>query len=132
MIFIDTGAFIARYIQADQHHKKAQQLWKKLEKSKEKLMTSNFVLDETFTLMARKSHYSFALETANIIYSSSIFSIVRPDAEVELNALKFFEKFSDQKVSYTDCISFQLMRDHHVKKVFTFDRHFQLLGFEAL
>jgi predicted nucleic acid-binding protein len=39
------------------------------------------------------------------------------------------ERYADQQVSYTDCISFRLMRDHRIDTVFTFDRHFELAGF---
>lgn len=132
MIFIDTGAFIAKYFTGDSHHEKATKLWKTLEKSRSKLFTSNFVLDEVFTLLARKSYYDFAAEKASIIYESSAFEILRPDLETELGALRYFRKYSDQEVSFTDCISFQLMKERRIKKVFAFDKHFKLAGFQLL
>jgi predicted nucleic acid-binding protein len=49
LIFIDTGAFLARYLSQDQFHQKAVGFWKELDKSRESCFTSNFVLDETFT-----------------------------------------------------------------------------------
>lgn len=33
-------------------------------------------------------------------------------------------------MSFTDCLS--LMRRHRIRRVFTFDRHFALAGFEAV
>lgn len=132
MIFIDTGPFIAKYFVHDQFHKKSLSIWGKLEKSEEALITSNFVLDEVFTLLARKSYYEFASEKANIIYNSNVIEILRPTHDVELAALRYFKKFSDQQVSFTDCISFQLMKDHRLDKVFTFDKHFQLAGFKVI
>ena len=33
------------------------------------------------------------------------------------------------KVSFTDCISFVLMRKRQIKRVFAFDRHFMHAGF---
>jgi predicted nucleic acid-binding protein len=129
MIFIDTGAFIARYIQADQHHAQSVRVWKKLERSSSHLLTSNFVLDETFTLLGRWANYTFAAEKAHLIYASSRIEIVRPDEQIELEALELFEKFADQKVSFSDCISFALMKKRKVKQVFTFDEHFSRAGF---
>jgi uncharacterized protein len=41
-------------------------------------------------------------------------------------------KYSDQRVSFTDCISFVLMKRERVKIAFTFDRHFSLAGFRCL
>lgn len=132
MIYIDTEALIARYIARDDHHTEAQSCWKALEKNKTRLFTSNFVLDETFTLLGRRAGYKFAAERATAIYSSEAFTILRPDKSNELEALRFFEKYSDQMVSYTDCISFALMRKHKIKRAFTFDKHFDLAGFQIM
>ncbi|MGH7198974.1 MAG: type II toxin-antitoxin system VapC family toxin [Planctomycetaceae bacterium] len=57
--------------------------------------------------------------------------MLRPDAEHELEALGLFEKYADQQVSFTDCVSFVLMRRHHVRAAFTFDRHFAFAGFDV-
>jgi uncharacterized protein len=132
MIYIDTGALIARYIAKDDYHTEAKSSWKALEKNKDRLFTSNFVLDETFTLLGRRAGYKFAAERARAIYSSEALTILRPDKSNELEALRFFEKYSDQMVSYTDCISFALMREHKIKRVFTFDKHFDLAGFQII
>ena len=47
MIFIDTGAFLARYLSHDQYHYLAKVTWEKLTSRRESCFTSNFVLDET-------------------------------------------------------------------------------------
>ena len=132
MIFIDTGAFISKYLTADRFHAKSVQIWSELEQKKTKIVTSNFILDETFTLLARQANYDFSAKIARIIYQSSVINIVRPTYDTELQALALFDKFSDQKVSFTDCVSFQLMKDHRIKTTFSFDRHFELAGFDVL
>ena len=132
MLFIDTGAFIAKYVAHDQFHSKAVKIWANLEKEREKLTTSNFVLDETFTLLARRSDYAFSAKVAKIIYTSEVIEILRPNNNTELQALKLFEKFSDQAVSFTDCVSFQLMKESRIIKAFSFDKHFVLAGFKVI
>lgn len=129
MIFVDTGAFIARYDHADQHHLDAMAIWNKLAKGSTRLLTSNFVLDETFTLIARRAGYAFAATTARAIYDSAAFTILRPDDEDERQALDWFTRFADQRVSFTDCVSFALMRRNRLKAAFAFDRHFSAAGF---
>lgn len=129
MIFVDTGAFLARYLASDQHHRKAQSLWQKVVRQHMPCVTSNFVLDETFTLLARRSSYRFAAEKARTIYASARFQILRPDAEVERVAVDLMEKFADQGVSFTDCVSFVLMRKAGLNQAFTFDSHFTQAGF---
>ena len=131
MIFIDTGAFIAKYVLADQFHVKSVHMWSELEKKKVKIVTSNFILDETLTLLARQTNYDFSAKIARIIYQSNVINILRPTHDTELRALVLFDKFSDQKVSFTDCISFQLMKEHRINMAFSFDRHFVLAGFDV-
>ena len=130
MIFVDTGAFLARYLSRDEHHEKATRPWKTLVRRNWKCYTSNFVLDETFTLLARRSSYSFAAERARTLYSSKALEILRPTSEDEHDALLRFEKYADQEVSFTDCISFVLMKRRRLGRAFAFDRHFKDAGFE--
>jgi len=131
-VFIDTGAFLARYIVRDQHHNSAITKWNRLQKSKAKYCTSNFVLDEMITLLGRWVGEEFALEKAYSIYNSDSFLIVRPDEADELRALELYAKFSDKKIGFTDCISFALMKKHKISKVFSFDRHFIDAGFTKI
>jgi predicted nucleic acid-binding protein len=131
LIFIDTAAFLARYLRRDQHHVSAQRAWQKLDAEQVRLLTSNFVLDECFTLLARRTTHEYAAGRARAAMASQRLEILRPDEENEIAAIDLFEKFSDQKVSFTDCISFALLRSRNIHRVFTYDRHFALAGFEV-
>lgn len=132
MIFIDTGAFIARHLERDQHHQDAVEFWTRMARDKTRCTTSSFVLDESFTLLGRFAGNAFAAARARNIYASSVLRILRPDAEIEPRALEYFTKYADQKVSFTDAVSFALMRKERMRKAFTFDRHFADAGFEVL
>ena len=132
MIFVDTGAFVARYVRRDGHHARARRTWAEIEKLRSPCFTSNFVLDETFTLLGRQASYAFAAERARALLGSKALTILRPDAEDELTALDLFARFADQEASFTDCTSFALMRRHRLSRVFTFDRHFLAAGFEVV
>ena len=128
MIFIDTGAFFARYVAKDQHSSEAGRLWEKIVRDDVRSYTSNFVLDELFTLLGRTCGYPFAAERARHIYSSEKLAILRPDFDDESEALTLFQKYADQKISFTDCVSSVLIRQLKLKSVFSFDRHFQIMG----
>ena len=132
MIFIDTGAFLARYLLNDQHHRNAVSVWEKLGSNRDNCITSNFVLDEMFTLLGRRAGHGFAVQRAKNIYASQALTICRPDREDEIKALQFFSKYADQHVSFTDCISFVLMKRGKINRVFSFDRHFELAGFHMI
>ncbi len=132
MIFIDTGAFISRYIAKDEHHTSSVRFWDQLRDLRERLFTSNFVLDETITLLGRRGGYSFAAEKARKFYTSKVLTILRPTIEHEQKAVAVFEKYADQKISFTDCTSFVLMKQHGIDKVFSFDGHFVYAGYLLL
>ncbi len=44
--------------------------------------------------------------------------------------MTFFEGSADQGVSFTDALSFAVMRRLSIGRAFTFDRHLALAGFE--
>lgn len=42
------------------------------------------------------------------------------------------KKFADQGVTFTDCLSFVLMKREKLRQVFGFDHHFEAAGFRLL
>jgi len=130
VIFIDTGAFLARYLAVDRLHAQAVAGWNRLAQERAASFTSSLVLSETFTLLARRAGYAFAAQRARHIFDSGTLTVLRPSERQDREALVLFEKFADQGVSFTDCASFALMRHHGIKRAFAFDHHFVLAGFE--
>ncbi len=132
MIFVDTGAFVARYIRQDGHHRRCRRAWSEIDRTRTRCFTSSFVLDETFTLLGRRATYAFAADRARALLSSQALTILRPGADDEMESVELFAKFADQQVSFTDCVSFVLMRRQRLERAFTFDRHFADAGFEVM
>lgn len=132
MIFVDTGAFLARYLVRDQYHEISIKTWESLEKRNPLFYTSNFILSEVFTLLGRWAGHSFAAERAQRIYETERINILRPVEEDEKNALQTFTKFADLRISFTDCVSSALMKREKLIDVFTFDKHFEFLGFQPV
>jgi predicted nucleic acid-binding protein len=131
VIFVDTGPLVARHVRHDDHHASASRHWAEVKKQNLACFTSNFVLDETVTLLGRRASYGFAAERARSLLASRALTILRPDSADESEAIELFGKFADQKVSFTDCISFVLMRRNRLERAFTFDRHFLDAGFRV-
>jgi uncharacterized protein len=128
-LFIDTGAFYARYVVRDAHHEEALRLWDKITQGPFQCLTSNFVLSELITLLIYRFGTRQALQAAREIYASSAIEIISINTDIELKALSFLEKFDDQKLSMTDVTSFALMKDIKIQEAFTFDRDFKLPAF---
>lgn len=130
MIFVDTGAFVARYLERDQYHDRAREGWERIARERPPLVTSHDVLDETLTLLARRAGAGFAAERGRRLLASPSLELLRSTAETEAQALRLLERYADQRLSFTDCLSFALMRRQAIARAFTFDRHFALAGFE--
>ena len=77
MIFLDTGAFLARHLAKDQYHSRAAAFRNVIRETSETCATSNFVLDETFTLLGRPAGYGFAARRTKNIYASESLIILR-------------------------------------------------------
>ena len=129
-IFVNTGPYLAHFHLKDQRHQQAIEGWQWIEKQDLILVTTNHVLDELATLLASRTDYRFAAMKIREIHESSL-QIERTAQNDEAQALDFFEKYADQKISFTDCISFVVMRRLGLKKCFPFDRHFLDAGFEV-
>ena len=131
-IFIDTGAYLSYYHKRDIHHQKSVDTWKNITQvTPSILVTTHHVIDELATLLGRKKDYRYAAEKIKDIFNSNCI-IERTDEIDEIIALELFEKYADQNISFTDCLSFVVMQQRNIQKVFTFDKHFQYAGFEVI
>jgi len=130
MIFIDTGAFLANCLSRDQHAPQAREAWEELAGSGESLLTSSMVLTEFGNLVTQRVDGRFAAVQLHNIYDSPRLRVLRPVESDEREALAVLEKFADQRLSFTDAVSFVLMQRLRVRRAFTFDRHFELAGFD--
>lgn len=127
MIFVDTGPLVALHFERDQYHDAARRGFETLPRP---WMISNHVGDETATLLGRLAGYGLAADRMHDLYSSPSFDIVSSSRADELEAIRWMRKLADQQVSFTDCISFALMRRLGVRVAFSFDHHFRAAGFE--
>ena len=129
MIFVDSGAFIALWLTQDGKHAEASAAWDRLEADRERLVSSNFILDEVMTYLGRRAGARFAAEHGRNILDSRQMTMLRPDVDDERAALALLEKHADQGVGFTDAVSFALMRRHKIQRAFSYDEHFARAGF---
>ena len=123
-VFVDTGAFCALAIPHDQNNPKAKSINTKLQEIKAILYTSDYVLDETYTLLKMRGSHATAVNFMDRIDESRI-NIYRIAGDIEAAAKAIFRKFDDKKLSFTDCTSFALINHLGINAVFSFDDHFR-------
>lgn len=129
-MFVDTGALVARVLPRDQHHAASCRGWNILRDVEVKLSSSEHVLDEAVSLLVRQAGASYAARWARDHLASEEIVWLNTSREDWHEALRWLGKFSDQRLSFTDCLSFALMRREGIGSAFGFDHHFELAGFE--
>lgn len=96
------------------------------------LLTSNYVLSETYTRLRYDVGHREAVRFHRVVErakNEKKLKIVYVDEEIELEAWKIFERYSDQIFSFVDCTSFVICRRNRVDEVFAFDQDFIIAGF---
>ncbi|MBI5360295.1 MAG: type II toxin-antitoxin system VapC family toxin [Planctomycetes bacterium] len=120
----------------DINHLKSVGFRNKLLISKTRLLTTNFVMDETFTLMLMDLGYKKTVEFKNnldqLVYSNLLmyYTITQQTEEEAWHVFKSFNK--DKTWSFTDCTSKVVMDSLGANEAFAFDRHFEQMGFTKL
>jgi predicted nucleic acid-binding protein len=126
VIFVDTGAWFALAVRNDPGHAAAL-AW--LGANREALVTSDYVLPETATLLRVRDKTSrghrVAVSVATSLYrQESAFLEKVIDGDI-VTGLNIFRKFSDHSFSFVDCTSFALTERLGISQAFAFDRHFE-------
>jgi hypothetical protein len=123
-VFVDTSAFCALTIPKDQHNALAKSFHKKFLKDRATFFTSNYVLDEVYTLLKMRSSHSTAVKFMDQMEKSNI-TILRVTEDIEKSSRAIFKRFQDRRLSFTDCTSFALIDQANIEAVFAFDEHFK-------
>lgn len=131
-VFIDSSFIFALLVDADSFHADALAFYDVLVKNQAELVVSNYILDETYTLLRIKAGRTKCLELRNAIESSDLLlKVVRVTFEDDAAAWNWFEN-DWSKLSFTDCTSFAVMKRLGITQVATFDEHFVRAGFQVL
>lgn len=129
-VFLDTSFFKAAIDPKDDFYADAKRILQKLQKEKVILVTSNYVLDESFTLIRKRCGRDLVDKfRKDLSKSALVVTIIRVTVADEAGAWKWFLlDWSD--LSFTDCISFSLMKRLNITQVATFDKDFERAGFK--
>jgi predicted nucleic acid-binding protein len=133
MIFVDTSAWLALVDPADAHYSEAREFEEGLRRGAHgKLVTSDFVLDETITIVRDKAGMARARDLSRALLDSPNVHVLRVGESQFRDALGLLFSHEDKSWSLTDCTSFVLMRGMEIDSAFTFDSDFRQAGFAAL
>jgi hypothetical protein len=131
-IFIDTSAWDAIEDSNDSNHEIAM-IFKDDLQDNSLLITTDYVLNETYTLLLLNIGYEhtivFQQHIRNLV-QAGILRVIHVSSTIYEEAWDVFTKFNvDKKWSFTDCVSYSVMKQLDIETVFAFDHHFEQMGF---
>jgi predicted nucleic acid-binding protein len=128
--FIDTSAFFGLLDRDDANHENARHTWVGLLSDEKPLMTTNYVLVESFALIQHRLGLA-AVRT----FQEDLLPVVRVEwvtDSIHRAGVSALLAASRRNLSLVDCVSFETLRRTGIKTVFAFDPHFSRQGFNCI
>lgn len=133
MIFVDTSAWYALLSEKDVHRPDAEQFFADIARGRFGApITTDYVLDETFTLLRLRWGMAPVRRFVELLRASPTVRRVRVSDTTFEASLNLMLAHADKRWSFTDCTSFVTMREAGVTRAFTLDHNFLEAGFGVL
>ena len=107
-LFTDTSFFYALVDRRDAFHKTCKKLLQQAEIQRKRILTTNFIVAETHALILSRLGRSIAYQWLEAVMEYAWIERVTEDDEVR--ARRKIRDFSDKDFSYTDAVSFVVMK----------------------
>ena len=129
-IYVDTSAFYALLDRSDRFHSRAKAIWPELLEDGISLVTTNYVVSETVTVL----QFRLGFEAASLWYRDvlGVLTVRWVDADTHRLAFDLWMNLGRQHVSLVDCISYVTMNQNRIEKVFCFKENYAAQGFKML
>lgn len=125
MIFADTGGWFSLSVPVDPQYPAANR-W--LTNNRQPILTTDFVVDETLTLLKARGENRRALVLGQQFFSGSIATVYHLTEDDIRAAWQVFARYADKEWSFTDCTSKVIMEKLGITEAFAFDHHFRQFG----
>ncbi|MEN0111857.1 MAG: PIN domain-containing protein, partial [Planctomycetota bacterium] len=93
------------------------------------LVTTDYVIDETLTLLSARARHDIALASGDAFWSGSMARLHRVSEADLAEAWRVFKTFTDKRWSFTDCTSYAVMQGLGITEALSLDDHFRQFGF---
>ncbi|MCP4661745.1 MAG: PIN domain-containing protein [bacterium] len=129
-VFVDTSGLLAILDAGDGSHPQAATAWRELVETDEDLVSTNYVLVETFAVAQNR----LGIDAVKTLEQDMVplLRVLWIDPSAHHSAVSAVLAASRRQLSLVDCASFDAMRRHGLIRAFTFDRHFAEQGFESI
>ncbi|MCZ7396741.1 MAG: PIN domain-containing protein [Candidatus Methanoperedens sp.] len=124
MIFLDSSAIIAYKNADDVNHKKAVEIFQKLNEGKYGIgIISEFIFSEVTTVLALRKSIDAAKEVGNVLLNAKEIEIMKA-SDVFERAWEIFINQENTALSFVDASNLACMEQKRIKKIATFDKDF--------
>ena len=130
-LLIDTSALHALNYARDDNHAKAVAYFKSLTGRAKPILTE-WVFVETMNLTKAKLGPAYAIAFGRQLKASKLFFPVVLNESDKQMTWEIFERYNDKEWSYVDCSILAVSRRLTLRRVFTFDHHFQQMGLDVV
>ncbi|MCG2769798.1 MAG: PIN domain-containing protein [Anaerolineae bacterium] len=134
-IFVDTSAWDAIADAGDPNHEMSL-LFNDEIADRCRLVVTNYVLDELYTLLMMNVGHQRTVDfkrKLDVLAQEGILVIIWVSEDIAAEAWTVFEQFNvDKQWSFTDCVSYVVMKQREIVEAFAFDHHFAQMGFARL
>jgi uncharacterized protein len=126
MIFVDTSVWYAALVAEDTEHLLARSLF--LDASSQ-FVTTDYVVDELLTLLVARNQRDVAVRAGEQFWSNAFCQLHWVTVDDVAAAWKVFVSFEDKRWSFTDCVSYAVMKRLGINEAFALDDDFRQFGF---
>jgi predicted nucleic acid-binding protein len=127
-VLIDSSAFLSLEDADEQAHEATTRAFQDLIAGGARLLSTNFVFDESYTLILTRLGRHRAVAWGTSLRTSKLIELVRVEQDHEQAAWDLILAFDDKPFSYTDATSFAVAQSFEIDEALSLDRHFREYG----
>jgi len=131
-LFIDTWGWVVIHNKREPRHAEVNRFYRNFRLQKGEIYTTDYVLDETMTLLFRRLPFALAKDSLTLLDESIEKGYLNLEwisrerfEEAKQHRLRFVDK---PMISFTDFTSMTVMKALDIKLVLTSDEHFEQSG----
>jgi len=129
LVYVDTSGWYALVDESDPEHRPVRE-W--FEENETPLITSNYVFDETITLIRTSLRHQEAVQFGERLKESKVAQLISVPKGDRERAWEIFKKYDDQVFSFTDCVSFAQMERLDIRTVLALDDDFKIMDYRVV
>lgn len=131
-VFVDTSGWMSCVDESEVLHRESCRARDAVLREKRFLVTTDYVIDETLTIIRMRLGLPIAREWWNQVEKSERVRFEAIGATRADKARALFFKHRDKQFSFTDCTSFVVMQELGLQDALTTDHHFRQMRFTML